>query len=241
MAFKIAAETCFHQAMLKATPIMLEPIDEIQISIPEEYLGDVMGDLSSRRGRISGTEADGRRQSIKALVPGAELYKYAAHLRSITQGRGTHQAKVVPLRRGAARDLRQADRRSAGRKGGRGARLIGGRRPGESCPALKMGDHQAQEGATDQARGKMFSKYIKEITIAARAGGDLAINPRLRTAVAAAKSVNMPASNIERAIARGSGRDRRGRPRRDPVRGLRHGRCRAPGRDRDRQPQPNGR
>jgi YebC/PmpR family DNA-binding regulatory protein len=62
-----------------------------------------------------------------------------------------------------------------------------------------------KKAATDEARGKMFSKYIKEITIAARQGGDIEINPRLRTAVAAAKSVNMPASNIERAIKRGSG------------------------------------
>ena len=94
MAFKIAAETCFHQGMLKANPVMLEPIDEIQERIPEEYLGDVMGDLSSRRGRILGTESDARHQVIKAQVPGAELYKYAAHLRSITQGRGMHRAKL---------------------------------------------------------------------------------------------------------------------------------------------------
>src|SRR5439155_8796789 len=94
MAFKIAAETCFHQGMLKANPVMLEPIDEIQVRIPEEYLGDVMGDLSSRRGRILGTESDARHQVIKAQVPGAELYKYAAHLRSITQGRGMNRAKL---------------------------------------------------------------------------------------------------------------------------------------------------
>ncbi len=94
MAFKIAAETCFHQGMLKANPVMLEPIEEIQVRIPEEYLGDVMGDLSARRGRILGTESDGRHQVIKALVPGAELYKYAAHLRSITQGRGVHGGKL---------------------------------------------------------------------------------------------------------------------------------------------------
>ena len=94
MAFKIAAETCFHQGMLKANPVMLEPIDEIRVRIPEEFLGDVMGDLSSRRGRILGTESDGRYQVIRAVVPGSELYKYAAHLRSITQGRGIHSAKV---------------------------------------------------------------------------------------------------------------------------------------------------
>jgi len=94
MAFKIAAETCFHQAMLKASPILLEPIDEITVRVPEEFLGDVMGDLSSKRGKILGTEADGRHQIVRALVPQAELYKYASHLRSITQGRGMHAARV---------------------------------------------------------------------------------------------------------------------------------------------------
>jgi len=62
-----------------------------------------------------------------------------------------------------------------------------------------------KKGATDQARGKVFSKYIKEITLAARAGADPNMNPRLRTAIAGAKSVNMPANNIDRAIARGAG------------------------------------
>jgi elongation factor G len=93
MAFKIAAETCFHNAMLKANPILLEPIDELQVRVPEEYLGDVMGDLSSKRGKILGTESDGHYQAIRALVPMAELYKYASHLRSITQGRGMHESK----------------------------------------------------------------------------------------------------------------------------------------------------
>jgi elongation factor G len=94
MAFKIAAETCFHQGMLKANPVLLEPIDELTVRIPEEFLGDVMGDLSSKRGKILGTEADGRYQVIRALVPAAEIYKYSSHLRSITQGRGMHAAKV---------------------------------------------------------------------------------------------------------------------------------------------------
>jgi len=90
MAFKIAAETCFHQAMLKASPVLLEPIDEITVRVPEEFLGDVMGDLSSRRGKILGTETDGHYQMIRAMVPVAEMYKYATLLRSLTQGRGTH-------------------------------------------------------------------------------------------------------------------------------------------------------
>ena len=97
MAFKIAAETCFHEVMAKpeARAVVLEPIEEITVRVPEEFLGDVMGDLSSRRGKILGTEADGRRQVIRALAPTAELYKYSTHLRSLTQGRGTHAQKFV--------------------------------------------------------------------------------------------------------------------------------------------------
>jgi elongation factor G len=93
MAFKIASETCFHQVMLDARPVLLEPIEEIEVRVPEEFLGDVMGDMSSRRGKILGTESDGHYQVIRAHVPQAETYKYATHLRSLTQGRGTHGAK----------------------------------------------------------------------------------------------------------------------------------------------------
>ncbi len=92
MAFMIAAEQCFHATMLKASPILLEPYQEVTVRVPEEFLGDVMGDMSSRRGKILGTEADGHYQVIKAKAPVAELYKYATHLRSITQGRGMHGA-----------------------------------------------------------------------------------------------------------------------------------------------------
>jgi elongation factor G len=93
MAFKIAAETCFHQVMLEARPVLLEPIDEIEVRVPEEFLGDVMGDLSSRRGKILGSEADGHTQVIRAHAPAAELYKYSTQLRSFTQGRGMHAQK----------------------------------------------------------------------------------------------------------------------------------------------------
>ena len=93
MAFKIAAETCFHQVMLEARPTLLEPIDEIRVRVPGEFLGDVMGDMSSRRGRILKTETDGHYQVIHADVPASELYKYATHLRSLTQGRGMHSQK----------------------------------------------------------------------------------------------------------------------------------------------------
>ena len=94
MAFKIAAETCFHETILKAIPILLEPYSDLEVRVPEEFLGDVMGDLSSKRGKILGTEAEGHYQVIKARVPMAETYKYATHLRALTQGRGLYQAKL---------------------------------------------------------------------------------------------------------------------------------------------------
>ena len=94
MAFKIAAESCFHEVMLTAKPALLEPFGEIQVRVPEEFLGDVMGDLSGRRGKILGTEADGHHQVIRASVPMSETYKYATHLRSLTQGRGVHGVKI---------------------------------------------------------------------------------------------------------------------------------------------------
>jgi elongation factor G len=94
MAFKIAAESCFHETVLKASPVLLEPYSDLEIRVPEEFLGDVMGDLSSKRGTILGTEADGRDQVIRARVPMAETYKYATHLRAITQGRGHYRAQL---------------------------------------------------------------------------------------------------------------------------------------------------
>jgi len=75
--------------------VILEPIDEVVVRVPEEFLGDVMGDLSSKRGRILGTESDNHYQVIKATVPAAEMYKYSTHLRALTQGRGMHSAKVA--------------------------------------------------------------------------------------------------------------------------------------------------
>jgi elongation factor G len=72
----------------------LEPIYEIEVKVPEEYMGDVMGDISSRRGKILGMDADGRFQVIKAKVPLAELHKYSTVLRSMTQGQGMFQQKL---------------------------------------------------------------------------------------------------------------------------------------------------
>ena len=89
-AFKTAGSLAFKAAVEKANPVLLEPIVNLQVKVPDEYMGDVMGDLSGRRGKISGTENHGRFAVINAQVPMAELYKYSTHLRSMTQGRGSH-------------------------------------------------------------------------------------------------------------------------------------------------------
>jgi elongation factor G len=90
LAFKIAASMGFKDGFSKSDPYLLEPIYNIEILVPEEFMGDVMGDISSRRGKIMGMNPDGKMQRIKAQVPLAELYKYSTSLRSLTQGRGTH-------------------------------------------------------------------------------------------------------------------------------------------------------
>lgn len=88
MAFKVASSMAFKKAFADASPMLLEPIYTLQVKVPEDYMGDVMGDISSRRGKISGMDADGRFQVINAKVPLAELYKYSNTLRSMTQGQG---------------------------------------------------------------------------------------------------------------------------------------------------------
>lgn len=93
MAFKIAGSMGFKKLFKEANPVLLEPIYNVEIRVPEEYMGDVMGDISSRRGKILGMDSDGAFQVIKAQVPLAELYKYSTKLRSLTQGRGAHRRK----------------------------------------------------------------------------------------------------------------------------------------------------
>ncbi|MCH8285602.1 elongation factor G, partial [candidate division KSB1 bacterium] len=93
MAFKIAGSMAFKKAFMEANPVLLEPIYEVEVMVPEEFMGDVMGDLSGRRGKIQGMDSDGSMQKIKALIPLAELYKYSTSLRSITSGRGMHRRK----------------------------------------------------------------------------------------------------------------------------------------------------
>ncbi len=89
MAFKLAASKCFQNLMMEAGPILLEPVMTLEITVPDDYMGDVMGDVNSRRGKIQGMEAQGGFQVIKAAVPQAELYQYTSSLRSLTQARGS--------------------------------------------------------------------------------------------------------------------------------------------------------
>ncbi|MEO0070432.1 MAG: elongation factor G [candidate division WOR-3 bacterium] len=88
IAFKIAGSMAFKNCAEKGGMVLLEPISEVEVVVPEAFMGDVMGDLNSRRGKILGMDAEGRLQRIKALVPQAEMYKYSTSLRSMTQGRG---------------------------------------------------------------------------------------------------------------------------------------------------------
>lgn len=90
MAFKIAGLMAFKEGFLDCKPVLLEPICNVEVLVPNEYTGDVMGDLSSRRGRVLGMDPDGSNQRIKATVPQAELYQYSVDLRSMTQGQGVY-------------------------------------------------------------------------------------------------------------------------------------------------------
>ena len=90
MAFKIAGSMAFKEGSKKAKPYILEPIMDVEVSIPEQYLGDAMGDINSRRGKIKSMEEKGKLRIIKADIPLAEMFGYATVLRSITQGRGTY-------------------------------------------------------------------------------------------------------------------------------------------------------
>ena len=90
MAFKIAASMAFREAAKKANPVLLEPIFKVEVTAPEEYMGDVIGDLSSRRGRIESTDIHNGAASIRGMVPLSEMFGYATDLRSKTQGRGVY-------------------------------------------------------------------------------------------------------------------------------------------------------
>ncbi|APC42348.1 elongation factor G [Clostridium estertheticum] len=95
MAFKVAGSMAFKNGMAKADPVLLEPIMRVEVTVPEEYMGDVMGDINSRRGRIEGMEAESGAQVIRAMVPLSEMFGYSTTLRSRTQGRGVYSMEFA--------------------------------------------------------------------------------------------------------------------------------------------------
>jgi len=95
MAFKLAASQAFKKAMEQAHPTLLEPIVDLAVTVPEQYVGDVMGDLNTRRARVLGMFPDNGMTVIQAHAPLAEVQRYATDLRSLTQGRGTYTSKVI--------------------------------------------------------------------------------------------------------------------------------------------------
>ncbi|HMJ20632.1 MAG TPA: elongation factor G [Terriglobales bacterium] len=108
MAFKIAGSMAFKEAARKASPVLLEPVMAVEVVTPEDYAGVIMGDLSSRRGRIEGMEHRAGSQVIKAIVPLAEMFGYATHMRSSTQGRAEysmHFARYEEVPRSAAEEI----------------------------------------------------------------------------------------------------------------------------------------
>ena len=90
MAFKIAASMAFREACKKAGPVLLEPIFKVEVTVPEDYMGDVIGDISSRRGRIEGSDMNAGAVAVRGMVPLSEMFGYATDLRSKTQGRGVY-------------------------------------------------------------------------------------------------------------------------------------------------------
>jgi elongation factor G len=95
MAFKIAGSMCFKDAAKLANPVLLEPVMKVEVVTPEEYMGDIMGDLSSRRGLVQGMEDSPAGKLIRAEVPLAEMFGYATDMRSATQGRATYSMEFV--------------------------------------------------------------------------------------------------------------------------------------------------
>jgi elongation factor G len=90
IAFQVAGYHAFKEAFQSANPVLLEPIYTVTVTVPEDYVGAIMGDLSARRGQIIGVESDGHFQVIRAQVPQKELYRYSSNVRALTSGRGRH-------------------------------------------------------------------------------------------------------------------------------------------------------
>ena len=114
MAFKIAGSMAFKEACRKAKPVLLEPVMAVEVVVPEEYMGDVIGDLNSRRGRIEGMELRGGTQIIKSMVPLSEMFGYATELRSRTQGRGSFTMHFAQYEEVPAQHRRRNHQQGAG-------------------------------------------------------------------------------------------------------------------------------
>jgi elongation factor G len=94
MAFKVAASQALKRAFPEANPVLLEPVLEVEVTVPDEYMGDVMGQITAKRGHVLGMDQNDGKQQLRAQVPQAEMFHYATELRSITQGRGTFSWKL---------------------------------------------------------------------------------------------------------------------------------------------------
>ncbi len=114
MAFKVAASQALKRAFPEADPILLEPILEVEVIVPDEYMGDVMGQITSKRGHVLGMDSNNGMQHLRAQVPQAEMFHYATELRSHHPGPRPVQLEAGPLRRGPAQRRREGDRRARG-------------------------------------------------------------------------------------------------------------------------------
>jgi elongation factor G len=94
MAFKIAGSMAVKDAVEKASPVVLEPMMRVEVTMPEQFMGDVIGDLNSRRGQVEGMDSRGTTQVVRAFVPLAEMFGYATDLRSMTQGRASYSMEL---------------------------------------------------------------------------------------------------------------------------------------------------
>ena len=132
LAFKIAGSMAFKEAARQADPVLLEPMMAVEVTTPEDYMGDVIGDLNSRRGQIQAMEERSGARVVKALVPLSEMFGYVGDLRSKTQGRASYSHAVRLLRRGSAQRRRGDHREGPRRVGPSTDREHAHRRPQQS-------------------------------------------------------------------------------------------------------------
>ncbi|MDD4334167.1 MAG: elongation factor G, partial [Desulfotomaculaceae bacterium] len=114
LAFKIAASLAFKKGALQAKPIILEPIMSVEVVVPENFMGDIIGDFNTKRGRVLGTDQIGRLTKIMATVPLSEMYRYAIDLKSMTQGRGSFTMEFNSYDEVPARQAEEIIKRTKG-------------------------------------------------------------------------------------------------------------------------------